>query len=463
MKKGLMASYLDGIVDFTHGESYGRIMRYFLPEFVTALLLYSLPIWVDAYFISRLQSTSLYSTLGATNNLLHLILKIAEGVSVGTIILAGRHNGAGDFKAAGRTIRDAFWVTILLGVSFSSMLYFGAHYIYSWYVPAELVDTGAAFLQLRAFGVFFMFVFFAFIGFLRGLKDARTPMCLYVVGSITFLLFDYLLIFGNYGFPEMGLYGSALASIIQYGLMLLLAMVIVFCGKKYRKYSIELFSGLSDVSYWKELIKLSIPVIIDKAMMAIALVWLLRLIKSLGACGVASFCIIKDLERVALLPAVAFAQVITFLVSNDLGAKNWDGVKSNIKKILFLATIMVFTIIILFSCYTTFIVKFFDTRSEFTHVAAQVFPVLGFLVFFDVLQIILSGALRGLANVKVVMWVRFLVLSCYFFPVSYVMSQLAIDDPAVKIILIFGSYYTGNALMSFIYVNRFRGNDWKKS
>jgi len=108
MKKGLLTSYFDGIRDHDNGEGYGTIVRYFLPEFVTALALYSLLYLLDAWFIAHLKSTSMYATLGVTNTLLHFIVKIAEGLSVGTIVLTGIHNGAGRLEQAGRSFIDAF-------------------------------------------------------------------------------------------------------------------------------------------------------------------------------------------------------------------------------------------------------------------------------------------------------------------------------------------------------------------
>jgi Na+-driven multidrug efflux pump len=86
---------------------------------------------------------------------------------------------------------------------------------------------------------------------------------------------------------------------------------------------------------------------------------------------------------------------------------------------------------------------------------------LSVLVFFDLVQLILSGALRGAGDVKVVMWTRLAVCIGYFFPVSYFLTNLPIADPALKFLLIYGSFYVGNGLMSIVYINRLRGAKWK--
>jgi len=190
MKRGLLASYMAGLTDRTHGESYGSILRYFFPEFITNLLLYAMPFWLDAVFIGSLASTSTYATLGVTNSFIHVIIKVAEALSVATLVLSGQFNGMNAYKNAGRAIRDAFWVTCIVGLVFASFLYFGAYQIYSWYgVDEEIIHLGVPFLRLRAIGVLGMFIYLALIGFLRGIKNTRTPMKIFIFGALVFVFF----------------------------------------------------------------------------------------------------------------------------------------------------------------------------------------------------------------------------------------------------------------------------------
>lgn len=462
MKRGLIASYVAGIRDFTNGESYRKILRYFYPEFITALLLYSLPLWLDSNFISYLRSTPAYATLGLTNTLLHVVIKMAEAFAVGTIVISGQFNGTGSYKNVGRTLRDAFWVTCFVGLCFTIILYFGAYWIYHWFgVENDIIYLGVPFLRLRAISVFFMFAYFAFVGFLRGIKNTQLPMKIFIVGATVFVFFDYALIFGAWGFPEMGLYGSALASVIQYAVMLVLIVTCVLYDKNNAKYGIELLSVFKKPSYIIDLISVSWPVVIDKAIQATSYIWLCKMIAPMGTCSLAAFSAVKDMERFAFLPAVAFAQIITLLVSNDFGRHCWDAIKSNIKKIIFLSSSMVFFLLLIISLRAKSIMYFLDKNGDFTDLTAQVFPILSVLVFFDVLQLILSGALRGASNVKTVMIVRLIVCLMYFMPISYGLSCLSIQDTVLKFVLIYGSFYIGSALMSIMYISRFRSDEWK--
>lgn len=462
MKKGIVSSFVSGILDMHHGEGYLQILRYVLPEFISALVLYSLPFWLDAYFIGQLQSTTMYATLGATNNFIHFIIKLAESISVGVVIMTGTFNGIKEYKKVGHVVRDTFWVTCIVGCIIASFLFFGARYIYLWYgVPAKMVRHGIPFLQLRAIGVFFTFLYMALVGFLRGVKNTRTPMVIFVTGSAVFLFFDYALVLGNFGLSRMGLQGSALASIIQYGVMLALALLYILSNRQYRKYGIDLFRGITKFSYVKNLFFLCWPVMIDKATMAWSYIWLCKMMSPMGTKFLAVFFVVKDMERFAFLPAIAFAQVVTFLVSNDYGMGSWQAIKSNVKKIYFLSSLAVLSILILFTWHSARIIQFFDKKGAFTPMAVYVFPIISVLVFFDLIQLILSGALRGAGNVRVVMLVRLAVCFGYFVPLSYLFSTMEFQSETLKFILVYGSFYFGNALMSIAYISRFRGTAWK--
>lgn len=462
MKKNLLASYFDGIRDQEHGESYATILRYAIPEFITALLLYSLPYWLDSYFISFVDIAN-YATLGATSTLIHFITKVAEAVSVGGIIMAGQFNGQKRYKEVGRTLHDTFWVSVFVGAILTGLLYIGAPHIYVWYgVPQEMAALGVPYLRLRAVAIFLMFIYLAFVSFLRGIKNTKTPMKLFILGSVVFVLFDYLLILGQWGFPAMGLLGSAWASIIQYAVMTIAVLAYISLRAKNRKYGIQLLTTVVDRSYVKKLLLLSWPVLIDKATVAGAYMWLCKMLATMGTCSVATFTVIKDMERFALTPAVALAQVITFLVSNDYGVGNWSAIKANIKKVIFISSIMVLTILVVFSLWPTGIIHLFDKKGEFTDFAARAFPLVSILAYFDLLQLILSGALRGASNVVTVMLTRVAVCGGFFVPISYFLSQLPLQNPLLKFVLIYGSFYIGSALMSSVYVIRFRSEGWKK-
>jgi len=461
MKKMSITRYMVSLFDTTEGEKYTTIFRYFLPELITALILNLTLTLIDAKLIANLKSTSLYATLGVTSTLLHFITKVAEGISVGAVVLCGHFNGALDYRRVGRAAITSLWTTVVVGAVIAMTLYLGAGAIYTMYgVPARMVAIGIPFLRLRAISVFLMFLYFALIGFLRGVKNTRVPMILYLMGGCVFVFFDYLLINGYWGFPCLKLQGSAVASVLQYSVMLIGALLYVFFSPANKKYVLNIYQSF-DKALVKDVLVFSWPVMLDKATLAAAKMFLGALIAPMGKYALASFAVIKDMEQLAFVPAIAFAQVITLLVSNAYGKKEWDTIKGTIRRVLFLTLLCVMSILIVFSLFPVQIIQVFDTKGAFTSFAAVIFPLLSVLVCFDLLQLILAGALRGAGDVRTVMWVRVAVFVCYFIPVSYGISLLPLESVLLKFFLLYASFYFGNGLMGIMYILRFRGDAWK--
>lgn len=446
----------------SHTQDYKTLVSLFWPELVTAFILYSLLQLIEAWFIGQLHSTSTYATLGVVTTLQHFLIKIAEGLSVGTLIICGRYNGLQEFEEAGQSFNDAFWTTVVVGGLIALTMYCGAYWIfYLFGVPAKMIDLGIPFLRLRAVGIFFNFVYFAFIGFLRSVKNTRAPMIFFLLGAPVFLFFDYALIFGAWGFPEMKLQGTAIASILQYAVMTIAALLYTLYNPKYRAYNISL-QRMPKIARVKEILKLSWPVMVDKASFASSYMWLTRVISPLGKHALASYGTIKDMQRVGLLPAVAFAQVTTLLVTNQYGLHKWTSIINIMKKATLLSIVGVALLLTLFSLWPAYFVGIFDPKGTFTDLAAFAFPTLSLLALFDVVQLILSAGLRGAADVKTVMWVRILVFLSFFIPSSYFVTYTAWFSPAVQFLLVYALFYISNGFMGIIYLYRLKGKAWKK-
>lgn len=451
------------LFDDAAGISYSRILRYFYPEFVTALIIYFLPQFVDCYFICNLKSTDLYAISGIVENLLGMFTKCAEGLLIGTVIISGYFNGLQEYKKAGLSFIDAFWITTCISFFVSVALYFGVVIFYRFnnFSP-EMIKLGVPYLQIKAIGVFFMFFYFSLVGFFRSVKNTFIPMIVFVIGNICFVLSDYFLIFGKLGFPQLGLLGSAVAYLIQYVLMSCLMLIYILYATEYKKYEISLYPKKIDIKRVVKFLSISLPVVFDKMSIAFAYVWLGACMSQLGSTAGASFSMIKLMERIAFVPAIAFSQIITFLVSNDLGKGQWENIHGNIKKVVLLSSTMVGVILLIGSIWPYIIVKFYGCSGEICYLVASVFPSLSILVMFDLLQLILSGALRGAGDVQTVMITRLIVIAGYFIPVTYAIALLPLQTIVSKMLVTYAAFLIGNGLMTIVYIIRLKQNHWKK-
>jgi multidrug resistance protein, MATE family len=442
-----------------------ELFGYFYPELITAFLLYIVLDLIDFRFIAHTNIPLGNATQGVANALFHVTTKVAEGFSVGMVIMCGQYNGAHEYARTGRTVSDAFWTMVFFGALISVALYGGAQLIFTFYeVPQDIIKLGIPYMRIRTLGVFFSFIYFALIGFLRGIKNTKAPMAFFLLGGILFVVLDYALIFGAWGMPALGLQGSAIATVCQYGIMLVAALLYILHKPEYRKYGISLFAAVKWANV-RDLVHLSWPVMIDKGSFALCSMWLYKMISCAAAASseggllIESAAFLKQIEKISILPALAFAQVITFLVSNDYKIHHFTSIKKNIKKVLILSALLVGLFILPLCLFPTF---FLGKKAAFSVYISYALPCIVILIFFDVVQLILSAALRGAADVKTVMWSRMVSSGLFFVPLAYLILQMPLDNLIVKFILLYGSIHISYALMSLIYIVRFKSGAWRK-
>lgn len=444
------------------GESIKDILRYWLPEMISNAMLISLPPIIDSYIISNLHSVSSYGAMGMVNNFLHMLTKLAEAIPVASIAIMGRHNGAQEYEECGQDLGSTFWTTVLIGISFFLLIFFGAPYIFSFMgLPEKMITLGMPFLKLRAFGVLLIFISLGFFAFMRAVKNTKTPMFIYIAGNIIFIIIDYTLVLGKFGFTQMGLEGSAVATIIQYIVMISIAFIYITTRQDYKKYFTKMFIKFFNKEKIYKILNLSLPIMIDKGSLSGAYVLLAKMIAPLGKHAIASYGVIKDLERFAILPAVGFAQIIIFLVSNRIGAKDYDGAKSNIKKVMLLTASSLLITLSTLCIFSKELIQIFDSRNKFTDFAAPALVFISILVVCDFVQLVLAGALRGAGDVKTVMKVRLFSTLFFFIPVVYLISWLPIENQVLKFSLLYGSFYLNTGIMGIFFLKRIKTSKWQ--
>jgi MATE family multidrug resistance protein len=449
--------------DLHAGDSLWSIVRYWFPELISQTIIFTLPPVLDSYIIASSQSILTYGALGMTSSVLHTLFKLSEAIPVAAIAIIGRYNGAKEYEKCGAALGDIFWTTFFIGFLQFVLIFLLASNLFVWLgVSPEIATLGVPFLRIKSLGLFLTFIAAGLLGFIRAVKNTRTPMIITVTAMVAFVFFDYALVLGKFGFPNLSLTGSGLATIIQYGIMNLLALGYILLNPDYKKYFVHVFFSVFNLKRSAHILNLSWPIIIDKSIVAWSYVWLSKLIAPMGTMAIASYDVVKNMERFAFLPAVAAGQIITFLVSNRLGAQDHDGANANVKKILLFTAITTIPSLIFMCVNAEYFISFFDQNNNFTAFATKVLPFISLLVIFDFTQVVLAGALRGAGDIKTVMVGRFVTIMFFFVPFSWFISKLPIESQAVRFTMIYGSFYIATGIIGVIFLFRMKSHKWQK-
>ena len=170
--------------------------------------------FTDTAFLGRVGEVALGA--GALGGIFYLaVIMLGLGFGTGAQIIIARRYGEGNLKEVGPVVDHTIGFLVVMAIISYALLQYGSEYILRWFVSSEKVfDATVRFLDYRAFGIFFAFLNVSFRAFYVGLAKTKVITYTTVVLAIINIIFDYLLIFGHYGFPEMGIEGAALASVI---------------------------------------------------------------------------------------------------------------------------------------------------------------------------------------------------------------------------------------------------------
>ena len=181
-------------------------------------------------------STEDLAAASFVNNMFNLAIIFATGFSYGLTPIVGSLFGKGEQKSVGRTLKNALWANGLLGLLLSilmGILYLNIHRLGQ---PEELLPLMRPYYMVLLVSLIFVMLFNAFKQFADGITDTKTPMWLLIGGNALNILGNWMLIYGHFGFPEMGLLGAGIATLTSRILMFVAFVGIFLTAKRYHIY-----------------------------------------------------------------------------------------------------------------------------------------------------------------------------------------------------------------------------------
>ena len=212
--------------------SYQAILKVAVPiglgTFVQFFVLF-----FDNLFISELHNDDSFNAANSSGLFYIVGVMLGVGLSAGTQILTARRMGEENIPDIGTIFKNSINYAIVSSVFLFGLFYFLMEPLITGVSEnKELAEKMVSFLNIRSIGYFFLFPLIVINGFFSGI--AQTKMLFYValITGLGNIVLDYLLIFGNLGFPELGLSGAAWASSLAEGMALIFAVFFII-NKRY--------------------------------------------------------------------------------------------------------------------------------------------------------------------------------------------------------------------------------------
>ena len=353
------------------------------------------------------------------NNMFNLAIIFATGFSYGLTPIVGSLFGNDQKTAVGRTLKNALWANGFVGallILAMGILYFNLHRLGQ---PEELLPLIRPYYLTLLASLVFVMLFNAFKQFADGITDTQTPMWLLIGGNALNILGNWILIYGNFGFPELGLLGAGIATSVSRILMLVAFVVLFFAVKRYRSYKEGFLQGRLNKSDFLQLNKLGWPVGLQMGMETASFSLATIMVGWLGATALAAHQVMLTIGQLGYMIYYGMAAAVAVRVSNFYGQNDQTGVRHSANAGFHLILAMAVCLSIPLFLLRNEIGGWFTDNDEVTLMVASL--ILPFIIyqFGDGMQCNYSNALRGIADVKPAMYIAFIAYFIISLPAGY--------------------------------------------
>jgi MATE family multidrug resistance protein len=378
----------------------GALMNLSVPIILTQLATQAMG-FVDTTMAGQVSAADLAAiALGAS--LWIAVLLLLRGVIMALTPVVAFHRGARDFDSISIEFFQMVWLALTSSALLIAYLV-SAKPILEWIgVASEIIPIASDYAYALAFGVPGIALFYTLNGFCEGMNNTKAPMIISVIGLLVNIPVNYVLIYGKFGFPELGAVGCGWATSLVYWLMSALLYSYIR-GHHHFKTIIRFSDAKPRLAEIFNLLKLGLPIGMNIAVCGSIFAVIALLIGRIGAENVAAAQIALNISSMTYVIPMSISFGITIRVGHALGAKDDVGAVERSKIGIVVAAMLSLCSVAMFLLFPDWIIRLYTTDPAVSATAATLLVFTAMYQFSDALQTSANGALRGYKDTKVPM------------------------------------------------------------
>lgn len=377
---------------------------------------------VDSYFISFLGTDQL-AAIGFIMPITFIVTSVALGLGMAISSLTSRLIGAERMGLAARLITDGFYltaITALLVTLFLSLtlekvfLLIGADqntlpYIYQY-------------MHIWLFGTVLLMVTQVCSSTFRALGDTKTSAIIAISMTLINLILDPLLIFGIGPFPELGMQGAALATVIAVMVASIIGLYQLAVKERLLLRSLPALEGFK--GNFKQLMEIAIPAVLANAIVPITAAMLTTLVSRFGTDTVAGFGVGSRIEAVSLMIVYAMSATLPMFIGQNLGAGKPARVVAALSlsfKFIIILQLVIYAALMIFSGA---IAALFSAEIVVQETIVLFLVIVPISYGLSGVVILINVSMNVLGKPKIALYINLLRLTVLYFPLAYFGSQV---------------------------------------
>ncbi len=376
---------------------------------------------VDTAMVGRLGAASLAAT--GLGSMAFLVISLSfESLGTGTQILVSRRWGEKDLPETSRILFNSLALTLPIGVILTSLGIFEAGpYIGLLVRDREVQALAAIYVRIRFLSFFFFLVITSFRGYFDGIAKTRIRLeYMLIVVSLNIPL-NYLLIFGKWGFPRLGVAGAALASALS---VMVGAAYILICALKDDNLNNHPFfrRGNFRLPIARKIVYFSLPKGLRMFFTFSAFLVFLKIVGLIGVRELAASNILLSILSFSFMPGIGVGIAGATLVGQSLGAKNFRAARHYGWASARLGVLFMGLSGLSFIVFARPILSVFTPDPRVIRAGTRPLIILGAVQVFDALGVVLSQCLEGAGATHWVLKAELVIYWLFLLPLAYLLS-----------------------------------------
>ncbi|MDB2342905.1 MATE family efflux transporter [Flavobacteriaceae bacterium] len=411
-------------------DQYTREFKYNLRlafPVIVGLLGHTFVQLVDNIMVGQLGTAEL-AAVSLGNSFFFVAMSLGIGFSTAITPLVAETDGAKDIQAGRNVFIHGLLLCTFIGVFLSLAVLICKPLLYQMGQPEEVVVLAFPYLKWVAISLIPLITFQGFKQFSEGLSHTRPAMYATLMGNLINVILNYVLIFGFWIFPKMGVEGAALGTLISRCSMLLFMALYVRYNKRFTEFAQGIVFKKSDWNLFKKIIRLGLPSALQMFFEVIFFTAAIWLSGFLGKNPQAANQIALNLSSMTFMFAMGLGVTAMIRVGNQKGKSDFIALKRiaySIFLLIFLFDVLFCLFFLLMNTYLPWIyldgtnpLQISDVN-EVVRIASSLLIISAFFQISDGLQAVVLGALRGLQDVNIPAWITFFSYGIFGLPISY--------------------------------------------
>ena len=396
---------------------------------------------VDIGMVGRLGDSALAATgIGSFSS--YMAISFIIGLSAGVQALAARRLGEGRTSETAIPLNGGLILALVIGIPLCIILILFTPVAFTFLTDDPAVqELGIPYLQIRIASMMAVGMNFSFRGYWSAVHMTGVYLRTLLIMHAINIFLNWVLIFGNLGAPELGVFGAGLATTIS---LYIGTSVYFFFALRHARDKGFLHGMPSHSTLWQQF-RLSLPASLQQLFFAAGLVALVWIVGQIGTAEVAAVNVLLTFHITAILPAFGIALAATTLVGNALGrgdaedAAKWGW---NCSMLTFIYGVVLSILLIPLASP---ILAVFLTNPETRQLAHLPMILWAIMIAFDTMGMVLMNALIGAGDTRRSMWISLLWQWAFFLPLAFLVGPV-FGFGLLGVWIVNGIYRVGQAL-----------------